>query len=119
MHSMLHDRDDWACMQILRRLRAAMTAGVSKLLVQEPVVGAHLHVTSIEWLMMASGAVRGRTEAEWRGMLGRAGFKVGKVWAVEEEREGLIEAVDEGDRGCGGWLLGLEGGVEGVDWRYV
>lgn len=94
LHSVLHDWDDEACLRILGQLRPAMQGG--KLLVHELVVpdeGASWAITSMDWLMMGLGSVRERTEADWRGLLGKAGFKVLKVWSVEQGTESLIEAV--------------------------
>lgn len=75
-----------------------MRPGYSKLLINENVVpnfGATWSITSMDWLMMALGAVRERTEKEWRDLLGKAGLKVTGVWTYEQGTESLIEAERE------------------------
>ena len=75
-----------------------MRPGYSKLLVNEnvvPDVGAAWSITSMDWLMMALGAVRKRTEKQWRGLLGQAGLTVTGVWTYEQGTESLIEAETE------------------------
>lgn len=70
-------------------------SGYSKLLINEnvvPDVGATWSITSMDWLMMALGAVRERTEKQWRDMLGQAGLKVTGIWTYEQGSESLIEA---------------------------
>lgn len=72
-----------------------MRPGYSKLLINEnvvPDVGAAWSITSMHGLMMALGAVRERTEKQWRGLLGQAGLKATGVWTYEQGTESLIEA---------------------------
>ena len=72
-----------------------MSPGYSKLLVNENVVpdfGAAWPITSMDWVMMALGAVKERTEKQWRGLLQQAGFKVTGIWTYEQGTESLIEA---------------------------
>ncbi|KAF6226881.1 hypothetical protein HO133_008322 [Letharia lupina] len=98
LHSVLHDWDDASCLKILRNVVPAMRPGYSKLLINEnvvPDVGAAWSITSMDWLMMALGAVRERTEKQWRGLLGQAGLKVTGVWTYEQGTESLIEAETE------------------------
>ncbi|KAL9057411.1 MAG: hypothetical protein Q9162_002356 [Coniocarpon cinnabarinum] len=95
MHSVLHDWQDDQCRQILNQLRPAMTANFSKLLINELIVpdsGAAWHTTSMDWLMMALGAVRERTKSDWVNLLDSAGFSVVKIWTYEQGTESLIEA---------------------------
>lgn len=96
LHSVLHDWDDASCLKILRSIVPAMQPGFSKLLVNEyvvPDVGAGWSITSMDWLMMALGAVRERTERQWRELLGHAELRVTGIWRYEQGRESLIEAV--------------------------
>lgn len=61
LHSVLHDWDDASCVKILRNIVTAMQPGYSKVLINEnvvPDVGAVWSITSMDWLMMALGAVR-------------------------------------------------------------
>ena len=72
-----------------------MKSGFSKLLINEyvvPDVGAAWSVTSMDWLMMALGAVKERTEQQWRALLEQAGFRVVQIWTYDQGTESLIEA---------------------------
>lgn len=72
-----------------------MKPGFSKLLINEYVVpdmGAAWSVTSMDWLMMASGAVRERTEKQWRVLMEQAGLRVVQIWTYDQGTESLIEA---------------------------
>lgn len=76
-----------------------MQIGYSKLLINEnvvPNVGAKSSITSMDWLMMALGAVKERTEKQWRTLLGEAGLKVVGIWTYEQGTESLIEAEIDG-----------------------
>ena len=68
----------------------------SKLLVNDLIVpntGAVWSVTSMDWLMMALGSVRERTETDFRILIEKAGYKVEKIWTVEQGTESIIEAI--------------------------
>lgn len=72
-----------------------MQPGYSKLLINEfvvPDVGATWSITSMDWLMMALGAVKEGTEKQWRTLLGEAGLKVVGIWTYDQGTESLIEA---------------------------
>ena len=72
-----------------------MERGYSRLLINELVVpdrGAAWSVTSMDWLMLALGAVRERTESDWRELLESAGMRIVKIWTWEQGTESLIEA---------------------------
>ena len=72
-----------------------MQPGYSKLLINEfvaPDVGATWSITSMDWLMMALGAVKERTEKQWRTLLGEAGLRVVGIWTYDQGTESLIEA---------------------------
>ena len=72
-----------------------MQPGYSKLLINEfvvPDVGATWLITSMDWLMMALGAVKECTEKQWRTLLGEAGLKVVGIWTYDQGTESLIEA---------------------------
>ena len=72
-----------------------MRPGYSKLPINEfvvPDVGATWSITSMDWLMMALGAVKERTEKQWRTLLGEAGLKVEGIWTYDQGTESLIEA---------------------------
>lgn len=72
-----------------------MYLGYSKLLINEsvvPDVGATWSITSMDWLMMALGAVKERIEKQWRTLLERAGLTVVGIWTYDQGTESLIEA---------------------------
>jgi len=76
-----------------------MQIGYSKLLINENVVpnfGAMSSITSMDWLMMTLGAVKERTEKQWRTLLEEAGLKVVGIWTYEQGTESLIEAEIDG-----------------------
>ncbi|PYI01158.1 S-adenosyl-L-methionine-dependent methyltransferase [Aspergillus sclerotiicarbonarius CBS 121057] len=94
LHSVLHDWPDDTCLKILAPLRAAMTPGYSRLLINENVIpdrGAHWQATGLDWVMMADFAGAERTEAQWRELLTRAGFRILKIWTGDAWSESLIE----------------------------
>ncbi|KAL8644997.1 MAG: hypothetical protein Q9226_007497, partial [Calogaya cf. arnoldii] len=94
LHSVLHDWDDASCLAILENLVSAMEKNYSKILINELVVpdrSASWSVTSMDWLMLALGAVKERTESDWRTLIGQAGLKVTGVWMEEQGSESLIE----------------------------
>lgn len=97
MHSVLHDWPDETCVQILTNLKAAMTPGYSKLLINENVVpdtGAHPETTGLDFNMMTIGSCE-RTRRHWIRLLETAGLKVLKVWTISRGVESLIECVLE------------------------
>ena len=73
-----------------------MEPGYSKLLINENVVpdvgAAWWSITSMDWLMMSLGAVRERTERQWKALLEQAGLRVSGIWTYEQGTESLIEA---------------------------
>ncbi|KAL8898204.1 MAG: hypothetical protein Q9207_006822 [Kuettlingeria erythrocarpa] len=94
LHSVLHDWDDASCLSILKNVVSAMEKGYSKILINELVVpdqGASWSITSMDWLMLALGAVKERTEQDWRSMVEQAGLKVTGIWTKEQGSESLIE----------------------------
>lgn len=94
LHSVLHDWDDASCLAILKNIIPAMEKGYSKILINELVVpdqGASWSVTSMDWLMLALGAVKERTEKDWCTMIEQAGLKITGIWTKEQGSESLIE----------------------------
>ncbi|KAL4922923.1 o-methyltransferase [Aspergillus aurantiobrunneus] len=96
-HHILHDWSDRYCVEILKRVAAAMTPGYSKLLVHEmivPELGASRFEAQMDISMMVFNGGMERTGGEWRALLGLAGLKVVEVWEpVDEGGDGIIEAV--------------------------
>ena len=71
-----------------------MERGYSKILINELVVpdqNASWSVTSMDWLMLALGAVKERTEKDWRTMAESVGLKITGIWTKEQGTESLIE----------------------------
>jgi hypothetical protein len=99
LHSVLHDWGDEACVKILENLKPALKQGYSKVLVNEIVVAednATLSSTSMDQLMLVLGAMKERTEKQWREILVAAGYKVLKIWNYPDVAESVIEATLEG-----------------------
>ena len=96
LHSILHDWPDDECVKILEMLKPALKRGQSRILINELIVpneGASWPVTTMDWLMMALGSVKERTEGEFRALAQRAGLKVESVWYGPAGSEGVIEIV--------------------------
>ncbi|KAE8154067.1 S-adenosyl-L-methionine-dependent methyltransferase [Aspergillus avenaceus] len=94
LHSVLHDWPDDVCQTILSQLKAAMTPGYSRLLINENIVsdsGAHWQATSLDLIMMGDFAGAERTESQWRELLETAGFKIIQIWTADKWSESLIE----------------------------
>ncbi|KAL9105135.1 MAG: hypothetical protein Q9187_008819 [Circinaria calcarea] len=94
LHSVLHDWDDASSINILKNIVTAMEKDYSKLLINELVVpnkDASWSITSMDWLMLALGAVKERTEKDWRTMVEAAGLKITGMWTKEVGSESLIE----------------------------
>ncbi|KAL2042253.1 hypothetical protein N7G274_004741 [Stereocaulon virgatum] len=94
MHSVLHDWSDENCKRILRQLKAAMEPSYSKILINENVVpetGASWKMTSLDWIMMATGASAERTETQWRELITSVGLRVEGIWTKDPSCESLIE----------------------------
>lgn len=94
LKSIIHDWEDDRAVQILRNCHRAMPASSKLLLVErlllpgdEPDPGKFV---DLEMLTMTDGG-RERTEAEFEGLLARAGFKLTRV--VEATPKFVIEAV--------------------------
>lgn len=95
LHSVLHDWGDDDCVKILQQLKPAMKKDYSKLLLNELVVpdeGANWSITSMDQLVFVLGAMKERTETQWKGVLQRAGYSVVQIFKYEMGTESLIEA---------------------------
>lgn len=94
MMTVIHDWSDADSVAILKNLRASAPSGARLLLVEaiidETATGHFPMDLDIEMLVFASG--RERTEAQWRALLGQAGFEVVRV-APLAGITGLVEAV--------------------------
>lgn len=97
LHSILHDWPDDKAGLILDNLRPALTPGYSKLLINENVVPArvstaHPQITAFDIAMLGMYGGRERTEAGWKALLEKHGFKISKIWTSAEAVESIIEA---------------------------
>ncbi|MCJ1241414.1 hypothetical protein MMC14_009419 [Varicellaria rhodocarpa] len=94
LYSVLHDWDDTSSINILKNIVSAIERGYSKLLINELVVpeqGASWSITSVDWLMLALGAVKERTEQDWHRLIEAAGLKITDIGTKEQGTESLIE----------------------------
>ncbi|KAI0514347.1 putative O-methyltransferase [Xylaria bambusicola] len=98
-HHILHDWSDSNCLDILKRVKKAMTPGYSRLLIHEMIIpeeGASAFHAVLDMTMMAFNAAMERTERQWIELMERAGLKVVKVWAPpQNDGDGIIEVVLE------------------------
>ncbi|KAI9375457.1 putative O-methyltransferase [Aspergillus egyptiacus] len=97
LHSIVHDWGDDEVVRILRGLVPALKKGYSRVLLNEIVLSEErptLAATSMDLMMLAhfAGAVRERTEGEFRALLEMAGLRVVKIWSYPGVAESLIEA---------------------------
>lgn len=94
LRSVLHNWLDDDCLRILRNLTPALKSGYSKVLVDEIVVAeenASLAATSMDQLVFVLGAMKERTEKEWRGMFEMAGFNLVGIWRYPGVGECIME----------------------------
>lgn len=95
LHSVLHDWGDEDCIKILEQLKPAIKPAYSRILINEIIVPSQnpaWPITSMDQLVFVLGAMRERTEAHWRSILERAGFKIVHIYSYELGSESLIEA---------------------------
>ncbi|CEJ95218.1 hypothetical protein VHEMI10712 [[Torrubiella] hemipterigena] len=81
MRHILHDWPEPKALAILANIKAAM-GSESQLLIDEVVIpnmGAHVHSTLLDLIMMASLAALERTADDWKRLLGKAGFKILRI----------------------------------------
>ena len=95
MKHILHDWDDAACGKILTAIRAAIPAHgrllVSEKLIQPGPAGYYGKITDLVMLVHNQGG-RERTEAEYRELFARGGFKLIRIVPTVAEHS-LLEAV--------------------------
>ncbi|KAF7526040.1 hypothetical protein G7054_g10899 [Neopestalotiopsis clavispora] len=94
-HAVLHDWPDAECVRILQNAAAAMTRGYSKLLIYEIVLpprdaSSLMSTLDLELMNVVSGLER--TEAHWKELLAKAGFKVVDISRHFRAVESVIEA---------------------------
>lgn len=72
-----------------------MQPNYSKLLIHDfviPDIGAARSATATDFVLMAAGSMKERTEKQRRDVLAEAGFKAVEIWTYENGTESLIEA---------------------------
>ena len=103
IHRCLHDWPDSDCLVILRHLAAAMTPGVSRLLISEIVMPQGKVDIQTAWSdinMLTFGGIE-RTEKQWTKLLDEAGLSIAEIHGEEA--------------GC--WYRVLEVGHKGTNER--
>jgi hypothetical protein len=79
----------------LKHLKDAMLPGYSRLLVANIVLpdeNVPLRQSGLDIAMLCMHSGSQRSEAEWRALLGEAGFDVRRVWKPDGDGDGVIEA---------------------------
>jgi hypothetical protein len=96
LQHILHDfSSDDACRRILKNIAPAMKRGYSKLLIKELLIpdrNAPWALTALDVNVMQSLSGQERTEAQFRNLLGSAGFKIDGIWRYENAIDVVIEA---------------------------
>ena len=83
MHSVLHDWNDDEVIEILSRIRSAMSPGHSKVLVNDiilPAEGVTRLEATVDMQMMVMTSGFERTEGMFRRIFEKAGLRLEKVW---------------------------------------
>lgn len=73
-----------------------MLPGYSKLLIFEwvlPDIGTPLYPALLDINMLALLSGMERTTSQWKALLDSVGLEIVKFWTIDNETEGLIEAV--------------------------
>ncbi|KAH7305868.1 S-adenosyl-L-methionine-dependent methyltransferase [Stachybotrys elegans] len=106
MHSILHDWPDEVCQRILNRIKEAMKAGYSRLLINENVIpdtGVWWETSALDMVMLTLFSSRERTQSDWHNLLeDMVGLKIVKIWSAGNGVESLIEVELAGEEGSSG-----------------
>ena len=92
LRNVLHDWPDEKCIEMIRNIRVGMTED-SVLLIDEMVLpenGTSWRAAQMDVLMMSTLAAVERTEAEWRSLFDRAGFKIVKTLAYNPHHHDAV-----------------------------
>jgi len=99
MHSVLHDWSDDVCVSILDKVKAAMKAGYSRLLINEnaiPDTGASWEMTGLDLMLASMLSSRERTRVEWMRLLEeKAGLVVTKIYHFAGNARSGVESLIE------------------------
>ncbi|KAK8112864.1 O-methyltransferase [Apiospora sp. TS-2023a] len=95
MKLVMHDYSDEDCLEILRNVKAAMTAGYSYLVINDfilPDVGCNL--LSAQWDLMMMLVMSGleRTETQWKTLMNAAGLEIEGLYQPSGDGQGIIVA---------------------------
>lgn len=88
MRSVLHDWPDHKCLEILAQLKAVMTPGYSKILLNEYVLDndkPDWRPLSLDLFMMVINAANERSESQWRELIQKAGLRVTGIFSNGDE----------------------------------
>ena len=94
LRRVLHDWPDAECHEILRSTASAFTRGHSTLLITEfvlPDSGCGPGEALVDLSMMVLNGME-RSETQWHELLGKAGFRIMKIWKAEMGSTATIEA---------------------------
>jgi hypothetical protein len=93
----LHDWPDEQCKLILEKLKPALLAGHSRILLNEiiiPEIGAGWFETSVDMIMMCAHSAQERREKDWKHLIDSVGgLKISNMWDVDGAVEKIIEIV--------------------------
>jgi demethylsterigmatocystin 6-O-methyltransferase len=98
LRRVMHDWNDEPCLNILKATHSAMkdTPDYSRLLINDfvlPDVGCGFIESMLDLMMMQTCDGMERTETQWHELLGKAGFKIVKIWRADVGTTCVIEAV--------------------------
>lgn len=100
MRSVLHDWPDHKVLEVLEQLKAVMTPGYTRLLLNEFVIKNEKpdwRASSLDVLLMVLMCAHERSEREWRQLIGQAGLTITKIYTKTESTESVIEVMLEDD----------------------
>ncbi len=96
LRNILHDYPDEKCVEILDRLKVAMTED-SIIMIDEmvlPNVGQNYMQCQIDWTMLSALAAIERSRKQWESMLDMAGMKIRDIYPYTEDmNDAVIVAV--------------------------
>ena len=95
LHSILHDWSDANALKILENLKPALKPGYSKVLINEIVLSEEKPTpaaTAMDMMMLAHLDARERTDAEFKALLEKAGYRVVEIISNAGAAESVIEA---------------------------
>lgn len=95
MHSVLHDWSDDVAAKILSRVKAAMTPGYSRLLINEnviPVEKAQWEATALDIVMLMVLSSKERTKGDWELLVQEmSGLRITDIYTAANGVESIVE----------------------------